>query len=118
MQEDMRAFVRPGAYELALSMFTSFGYFDDKDEDRTVLRNIYASLRPGGALAMDVAGKELVAAAFESTRSRKHADGSVVIDTREVLDDWTRIRMEWTIIRGMTTSVSTPSTTQYTPARN
>ncbi len=100
VQEDMRTFVRPGAYDLALSMFTSFGYFDDKDEDLTVLRNIYASLRPGGALVMDVVGKELVAAGFESKRSRKHADGSVVIDTREVLDDWTRIRMEWTIIRG------------------
>ena len=100
VQEDMRTFVRPGVYDLALSMFTSFGYFDDKDEDLTVLRNIYASLRPGGALVMDVVGKELVAAGFESTRSRKHADGSVVIDTREVLDDWTRIRMEWTIVKG------------------
>ena len=113
VQEDMRAFVRPGAYDLALSMFTSFGYFDDKDEDRTVLRNIYASLRPGGALVMDVAGKELVAAGFESTRSRKHADGSVVIDTREVLDDWTRIRMEWTIIRGNDVRVYTIHHTVY-----
>lgn len=100
VQEDMREFVRPGAYDLALSMFTSFGYFDNKDEDLTVLRNIHQSLRPGGALVMDVAGKELVAGTFETARSRKHADGSVIIDRREVYDDWTRIRMEWTIIKG------------------
>lgn len=100
VQEDMRTFVRPGAYDLAFSMFTSFGYFDDKDEDLTVLRNVHESLQPGGALVMDVVGKELVAGKFESARSRKHADGSVVIDRREVFDDWTRVRMEWIIIKG------------------
>ena len=113
VQEDMRTFVRSGAYDLALSMFTSFGYFDDKDEDLTVLRNIHASLRPGGALVMDVVGKELVAGKFEAARSRKHADGSVVIDRREVLDDWTRVRMEWTIIKGDTVRVYTIDHTVY-----
>lgn len=113
VQEDMRTFVRPGAYDLALSMFTSFGYFDDKDEDLTVLRNVFASLRPGGALVMDVVGKELVAGKFEPARSRKHADGSVVIDRREVLDDWTRIRMEWTIIKGDDVRVYTINHTVY-----
>lgn len=31
--EDMRDFVRPGAYDLVLNMFTSFGYFDNKRDD-------------------------------------------------------------------------------------
>lgn len=113
VQEDMRTFVRPGAYDLALSMFTSFGYFDDKDEDLTVLRNVHASLRPGGALIMDVVGKEQVAGQFEAARSRKHADGSVVIDKREILDDWTRVRMEWTIIKGDDVRVYTIDHTIY-----
>ena len=113
VQADMRTFVRPGAYDLALSMFTSFGYFDNKDEDLTVLRNIFASLRPGGALVMDVVGKELVAGKFEPVRSRKHADGSVVIDRRDVLEDWTRVRMEWTIIRDKDVRVYTIHHTVY-----
>ncbi len=113
VQEDMRTFVRPGAFDLALSMFTSFGYFDDKDEDLTVLRKIFGSLRPGGALAMDVVGKELVAGKFVHAVSKKHPDGTVVIDRREVLDDWTRIRMEWTIIRGNDVRVYTVHHTVY-----
>lgn len=113
VQEDMRAFARPGTFDLALSMFTSFGYFDDKDEDLLVLRNIHTSLRPGGALIMDVVGKELLASSFDSVRSRKHADGSVVIDRREVLDDWTRVRMEWTIIKGDAVRVFTIDHTVY-----
>ncbi len=113
VHDDMRTFVRPEAFDLALSMFTSFGYFDDKTEDSTVLRNIHTSLRPGGVLVMDVVGKELLARDFEPTHSRKHQDGTVVIDRREVYDDWTRVRMEWTIIKGDAVRVFTIDHTVY-----
>ena len=113
VQVDMRTFVQPGAFDLAISMFTSFGYFDDKAEDLTVLRNIRESLRPGGALVMDVVGKERLARTFQPATSSKHADGSVVIDRREVLDDWTRVRMEWTIIKGNAVRVFTIDHTVY-----
>ena len=113
VQEDMRTFVRPDAFDLALSMFTSFGYFDDKEEDLTVLRNVHESLRPGGALVMDVVGKERLARTFQPTNSRKQPDGAVVIDRREVYDDWTRVRMEWTIIKGNTVRVFTIHHTVY-----
>ena len=113
VQEDMRTFARPGTFDLALSMFTSFGYFDDKAEDLTVLRNIFASLRPGGVLVMDLVGKELVAAKFSAAISKKQPDGTVVIDRREVLDDWTRVRMEWTIIKGNSVRIFTVHHTVY-----
>ena len=113
VQEDMRTFVQPSAFDLAISMFTSFGYFDDKAEDLTVLRNVHESLRPGGALVMDVVGKERLARTFQPATSSKHADGSVVIDRREVLDDWTRVRMEWTIIKGNAVRVFTIHHTVY-----
>src|SRR5579871_2600441 len=32
VQEDMRNFVRPESFDLACSMFTSFGYFTDPEE--------------------------------------------------------------------------------------
>ena len=113
IQEDMRTFVQPSAFDLAISMFTSFGYFDDKAEDLTVLRNVHESLRPGGALVMDVVGKERLARTFQPTNSRKQPDGAVVIDRREVYDDWTRVRMEWTIIKGNTVRVFTIHHTVY-----
>jgi len=37
VRQDMRDFVSPDTFDLALSMFTSFGYFDKKQEDITVL---------------------------------------------------------------------------------
>jgi SAM-dependent methyltransferase len=60
VMEDMRTFCRPGAFDLALSLFTSFGYFSDA-ENQQVLDNIGKSLRRGGMLLLDLrnAGKGL-----------------------------------------------------------
>lgn len=97
--QDMRDFVRPGAFDLALSLFTSFGYFDDKSEDAGVLKNIFASLKPGGAFIIDVMGKERLARVLLATASQPHPDGSLLIQRHEIFDDWTRIRNEWIVIR-------------------
>jgi SAM-dependent methyltransferase len=61
VQDDMRHFVRPGAFSAALSMYTSFGYFSDPADNLQVLANIYQSLKPGGALLMEMNGKEVLA---------------------------------------------------------
>jgi hypothetical protein len=48
VQEDMRHFHRPAAFDLALNLFSSFGYFEDVTEDLQVLRHLHVSLTPGG----------------------------------------------------------------------
>jgi len=60
VREDMRTFCRPGAFDLCLSLFTSFGYFTDA-ENQKVLVNVGKSLKEGGALLLDLrnAGKGL-----------------------------------------------------------
>ena len=99
VQKDMRDFVRPGAFALVLSMFTSFGYFDDRQGDMTVLENMFASLQPGGACLIDVIGKERLAKVLQSTTSTDLPDGTVVVERHKILDDWTRVGNEWLVIR-------------------
>ena len=99
VEQDMRDFVRPEAFDLALSLYTSFGYFDDKEDDRRVLRNVLASLKPGGVFLIDVIGKEVLARLHQPTVSQTLADGSTLVQRHEVFDDWTRVRSEWTLIR-------------------
>lgn len=48
IQADMRAFLRPAAFDLVISMFTSFGYFANRQDDVHVLRNIFTNLKPFG----------------------------------------------------------------------
>lgn len=98
MRQDMREFVRPAAFDVVLSMFTSFGYFDRKGEDALVLANIFKSLRPGGSCLMELAGKEILARIFLSTSCESLSNGAMLFERREVFDDWTRIRNDWTIV--------------------
>ena len=100
LQEDMREFRRPNSFDLALSLFSSFGYFDDKSEDIKVLENIFVSLMPGGVVVMDLMGKERLARIFLPTTSEKLADGTVMFQRHEILDEWTRIQNEWIIVKG------------------
>ena len=102
VQEDMRSFLRPGAFDLAISLFTSFGFFDDRRDDLKVLRNVYQSLRGGGALVMELAGKECLASAFAPTGSQKLPDGRILVERRQVVNDWSRIRNGWIVIEGCT----------------
>jgi SAM-dependent methyltransferase len=99
VQKDMRDFVRADSFALVLSMFTSFGYFDDKREDMIVLENMFASLLPGGACLIEVLGKEYLAKIFQSTTSTLLSDGAMVVQRHEIFDDWTRVRNQWLIIR-------------------
>ncbi|MCC6739521.1 MAG: class I SAM-dependent methyltransferase [Planctomycetia bacterium] len=100
VESDMRDFARPAAFDLALSLFTSFGYFDDKSEDLLVLRNVFASLRPGGVFVIERTGKERLARIFQPTTSQRVPDGGWLVERHEIFDDWTRIRNEWVVIRG------------------
>jgi SAM-dependent methyltransferase len=111
--EDMRRFVRPSSYDLVLNVFTSFGYFDDRNDDLLVLENVYKSLKPGGAFLIDVMGKEMLARKFQSTISNVLDDGTMVVQRPEVYDSWTRVKNDWTIIKDGRAKVFTFHHTVY-----
>ncbi len=100
VEQDMREFLRPDAFDLALNVYTSFGYFDDPAENRRVLESILASLKPGGTFVFEHIGKELLAGRFQPTQADNLADGSIMIQRRKVIDDWSRIDVEWIILEG------------------
>lgn len=97
--EDMRNFVRQDAYDLVLNLFTSFGYFDNPEDDLKVLRNIYQSLKIGGACLIDVVGKEGLARGLQPTTSEEMPDGTILVQRSKIFDDWGRIRNEWILIK-------------------
>ena len=100
IEEDMRRFERPAAFDLACSLFTSFGYFADESENMRVLRNVARSLVPGGAFVIDVLGKERLARIWLNAICNKLEDGSLLIQRPEIRADWTRVYNEWTLVKG------------------
>ena len=100
VEADMREFVRPGTFDLALSLFTSFGYFESRDEDLAVLRNVRASLKPGGLLVMDVMSKEYVISQGTPTRWEVWPTGEIHVQHYDVLPGWGRVRVQWLLFDG------------------
>jgi SAM-dependent methyltransferase len=99
LRTDIRDYRSPESFDLIVNMYTSIGYFADREDDRRVFRNVFASLRPGGRCIFELGGREGIAGKFQATGSRRLPDGSLLIERREIVEDWTRIRSEWIVIR-------------------
>jgi len=94
---DMREFRREGAFDLAVNLFTSFGYFEDRADDERVLGNVHESLAPGGAFVMQLASKETLARDFRERTWDDHADG-YVLEEHAIRDDWSWIENHWVVV--------------------
>lgn len=105
LQADMRQFNRPEEFDVALSLFTSFGYFEDPAENELVLRNYHLSLRAGGILLMEMSGKEVLARIYQR-RDWHEYDGALLLEERNVASDWCRMESRWILVRdGLTKEV-------------
>jgi SAM-dependent methyltransferase len=98
LEADMRQFRREASFDIALSLFTSFGYFPDDAENQRVLDHVAASLGPAGIFVLDMVGKEVLARIFTPTGSEEVPE-DLVVRRRRVVDDWNRIENEWILIR-------------------
>ena len=98
IQEDMRKFCRPDSFNGAISMFTSFSYFEDPEEDRKVALNVYQSLRPGGVFLLETHGKESLARIFQENSWRED-NGILVLQEHRVTKNWSWMENRWIIIQ-------------------
>jgi SAM-dependent methyltransferase len=98
LQGDMRRLRAQCHFDAAINMFTSFGYFLDRQDDRRVADNFFASLRPGGVLLMEMMSKEVLARVFAPQHFEREEDGTIFLQETEVLEDWSWVRSTWTII--------------------
>jgi len=52
-RQDMREPFGKNVFDYVFNFFTSFGYFNNPDDDNKVVSNIFTALKPGGLLVMD-----------------------------------------------------------------
>lgn len=95
---DLRRFERKAAFDLAINLYTSFGYFEDPADDLAALRALRASLKPGGALVMELTGKETAARDFTEGEWFERAGGTVLTEF-SIVGDWEGLRNRWIVIR-------------------
>ncbi len=97
IQDDMRTFYRKNSFDVVLSMFTSFSYFEDHEEQMLVLRNIYSSLRAGGRFVFESAGKEILAKIFLRQNWSEWPHG-FMMEEREAIENWSKMHNKWIFI--------------------
>lgn len=90
VHSDMKDFCEPETFDVVANLCTSFGYFDDIEDDLQVLRNIYTSLKPNGKFVIEVLGKEVIASTFKEVEELEY-DGYHVTATSRILDDWSSL---------------------------
>jgi SAM-dependent methyltransferase len=95
---DMKNFSINHYFQAAISMFTSFGYFEDPDDDRRVLENIHASLLPGGCLIMEMAGRDIVMKQFQ-VRDWHESHNIYLLEERELDRERRHIMNRWILFK-------------------
>ena len=96
---DMREFCRPGCFDLALSLYHSLGYFKEEADNRRVLSNLFASLRPAGVLVAQLVALESLQRDFQPSSEVVLDDGTTLLQERRPDDDWTWMEVCWTFAR-------------------
>ncbi len=97
VQADLRAFVKPGAFDAAVSLYTSFGYCDTIEEDMQILKNIAASLKKGGWFILEMTGREIAVRDFTEGEWFERG-GFTVLTEFSVEGAWEGLRSRWMLI--------------------
>lgn len=94
LEQDIRTIDYNESFDLVINMFTSFGYFDDPDEDLDLLKKLHKALKPDGTLFMEMWGKEILARDFEE-RTWFERDGIKILLEYSVDLNWTELVNRW-----------------------
>lgn len=76
---DMRELPFESEFDAAYNVFTSFGYFEDQEEDRRALRAFRRALRPGGRFFIDYISLLGLVPRFSPSNFQRGADDTLLL---------------------------------------
>jgi SAM-dependent methyltransferase len=98
IKADARSFTRPSFFDAAVNLYISFGYFEDPEDDFVMVRNVYDSLKSGGAFIIETLGKEIAVRDFVEAEWFEKA-GFMVLTEYAPVDSWAGLRNRWILIK-------------------
>ena len=93
IRADMREFVRPDSFDLAMCMYTSFGYSGDPQQDARMLEHLCRSLRPAGQLVLELVTKETAVAS--GPYAYAISNGRRIVEHAQLVEDGAIIQRRW-----------------------
>ena len=98
IQKDVRGFKKKGAFDLAVNLYNSFGYFENPKDDLLFLKNAHYSLKKGGAFIIDLLGKEIAVRDYIEAEWFERGGFTVLTESNPV-DSWGSVWNRWIIIK-------------------
>jgi SAM-dependent methyltransferase len=83
VQGDMREIPFEKEFDVALNLFTAFGYLENDEEDQKALSQMGKALKPGGSFVLDVINRDNVIRNYREKEWQELSDGSVVITEKQ-----------------------------------
>jgi SAM-dependent methyltransferase len=77
VRADMRQIPFEETFDGVVSVFTSFGFFEDEDDNAQVIEQVARTLRPGGVFMLDLMNKDFVLSRFREVEERRGSDGKL-----------------------------------------
>ena len=100
IQSDMREIDFDPEFDVAINLFTSFGYFQDHGDNERVLHAVARSLKRGGRFLIDTINPIAIAAFWIERDWRQFDDGTLMIEQRSHDQLQGRHETTWTFVRG------------------
>ena len=98
IHKDVRKFRRKNAFDIAVNLYNSFGYFEDQEDDLLFLKNAHYSLCEAGVLIIDVLGKEVAVKDYIEAEWFERAGFTVLTESSPV-DSWGSIFNRWVLLK-------------------
>jgi len=94
---DMRTYRCPETYDIVMNLFTSIGYFKDQEENQRVLDNVFASLKHGGKLILEIRSREIYQRIFRP-KDWDVQGKTYLLKERIPSKDWTWLTNPWIVL--------------------
>lgn len=82
-QSDMREIDFKEEFDLVVQLFTSFGYFQDHEDEQAVITNVHRALKNGGWYVLDFFNSDHVRKSFNPFSTRE-VEGMRVVEERTI----------------------------------
>ncbi len=99
IRADARSFARPQAFDLAVNLYTSFGYFAEAQDDIRMLSACAMNLKPGACFILETLGKEVALNHFIHSEEFDRA-GWMVATEYEISEDQRFQKNRWILDDG------------------
>jgi len=97
VRSDMRLIPYQGHFGTVLSLFTSFGYFEEDQQNQAVFDAVLQALRLGGKFLVDYLSRDYVIAHLVE-RDEQDLPGCHVFNIRHLTDDGRRVEKRITVL--------------------